>query len=238
MNSLPIVTALATGFMASGHCLGMCGPISALGGAQPGQPRVQRAVTYNAGRLLSYTFIGAGFGALGHALGSAASIAQWGLVMRVALGAVLLLIGLRLMLQRKKATAIERVGARIWKKLAPLTQHINPTGRTRDLFALGLLWGWLPCGMVYSMLAVAAVSGSAASGAGTMLAFGIGTLPAMLGLSLAGARLHHLRRPAAQRVLGGVLIASGLWIAAMPIYHALPTSDHGGHAHHHVQSRH
>lgn len=238
MNSLPVFTALATGFMASGHCIGMCGPMTALGASRPGQPRVQRAATYNAGRLASYALFGALFGALGHLLGSAASIAQWGLIIRVALGGVLLLIGLRLLLQRKGASVFERLGARLWRRLQPLTRQLNPADRTRDLFALGLLWGWLPCGMVYSMLAIAAVSGSASTGAATMLAFGVGTLPAMLGMSVASGGLRQLRRPGAQRLLGAALVISGLWMAALPIYHALPFNHDPANAHRHSHSQH
>lgn len=226
-ETVTFTAALFAGFMASGHCLGMCGPMTALAASRPGQPRIARAALYNAGRLLSYALIGGLFGGLGYALGSAAGIAKWALILRVGLGAVLLLIGARMLLQRAGPSAFERIGARAWRRLAPLTSRLDPARRTRDLFVMGLLWGWLPCGIVYSMLAVAALSGGAVAGAGTMLAFGIGTLPSMLGLSLVGTGLGFLRRPAARRGLGAVLMLSGIWMAAMPLYHALPAGDGG-----------
>ncbi|MEO1574459.1 MAG: sulfite exporter TauE/SafE family protein [Pseudomonadota bacterium] len=239
--TLAVTAALATGFMASGHCVGMCGPMAALGtgagAASTPQRRIGRALAYNAARLLSYATVGALFGGLGHALGSAADIAQWSVVLRIGLGALMLIIGLRLLLARRRTSILERAGGRVWRRLAPLTRGLDPAGRTRDLFVLGLLWGYLPCGMVYSMLAVAALSGTAAHGALTMLAFGVGTLPAMVGLSLAGSRLAFLRRPGARRGFGAILMLSGLWMAAMPLYHALPSdasADHSHHAHHHM----
>lgn len=223
--------ALLAGFMASGHCVGMCGPMAALGASGLQQNRIRRAVAYNVARLLSYVTVGALFGGLGLVLGSAAGIATWSYFLRVALGAIMLMIGLRLLLARRGTSAFERAGGAVWRRLAPLTQHLDPANRTRDLFALGFLWGFLPCGMVYSMLAVAALSGSAVNGAFTMLAFGVGTLPSMIGLSLAGVRLGALRSQKATRALGAALMLSGLWMAAMPLYHGLPT-DGGNHQHH------
>lgn len=237
MQSMTYSAALLAGFMASGHCLGMCGPMTALAATKEHRSSGLRAVVYNAGRLLSYAFVGAVFGYLGFALGDAAGIARWSQILRLALGVVMLVIGLQLLRRRGGASAFERAGARIWSRLAPLTRHLNPAENTRDLFAMGLLWGWLPCGMVYSMLAVAAVSGNAWNGAAIMVAFGLGTLPALLGLSLAGTKLQLLRSLQSRRALGFGLIVAGVWMAAMPLYSSLSASDHGAHGrphmHHH-----
>lgn len=232
METVTLTAAALAGLMASGHCLGMCGPMTALAASRPDQPRATRAVLYNAGRLLSYALIGALFGGLGYSLGSAAGIAKWALVLRVGLGAVLLVIGTRMLLQRGGASAFEKMGARLWRKLAPLTRGLDPANRTRDLFFMGLLWGWLPCGIVYSMLAVAALSGGTVQGAATMLAFGIGTLPSMLGLSLLGTGLGFLRTSAARRGLGAVLMISGVWMAAMPLSHTLSMNNTDADMHH------
>ncbi len=232
METMTASAALLAGFMASGHCLGMCGPMTALAAAPGHKATGLRALVYNGGRLLSYAFVGAVFGYLGFALGDATGIARWSLILRVALGVVMLMIGLQLLRRRGGASAFERAGARVWSRLAPLTRHLNPADSTRDLFAMGLLWGWLPCGMVYSMLAVAAVSGSALSGAVIMLAFGLGTLPALLGLSLAGTRLQILRSLKSRRALGFGLIVAGVWMSAMPLYSGVSSSDHSAHSHH------
>lgn len=241
---LPITlgAALLAGLLGSGHCLGMCGPIAALPGAalpgpgvsKPMRRQVSRTLLYNSGRLLSYATIGALFGGLGRALGSAALIAQWALVLRVGMGIILLLIGLQIVLPRLRANPLSRsmewIGSHFWRRLAPIARRLQPGERTSHLFALGLLWGWLPCGLVYSMLALAAVSGSAINGATTMIAFGIGTLPALVGIGVASRGMSILRRPNTQRVVGAALIASGLWIAAMPLQHSLMMP--GSHQHH------
>ena len=195
-------------------------------------------MTYNVARLVSYSALGAAFGGLGYALGSAAQIAQWSLILRVGLGLVMLAIGLRLLLARRGVSAFERAGGVLWRRLAPLVLRLDPRHRSLDRIALGLIWGFLPCGMVYSMLAVAALSGSATSGAATMFAFGMGTLPAMAGLSLSGLGLGFLRAPRARRGLGAALMLSGLWMAALPLYHALPGNSDSGHDHHHPHQAH
>lgn len=233
-QSMTLSGALLAGFIASGHCLGMCGPMTALAASPGRKASGLRALAYNAGRLSSYAMVGAIVGYLGFALGDAAGIAHWSLVLRVALGAVMLLIGLQMLRRRGGALLFERAGARLWARIAPLTRHLKHGERTADLFAMGLLWGWLPCGMVYSMLAVAAVSGSAEHGAGVMLAFGLGTLPALIGLSFAGSRLRLLRGLQSRRALGFGLIVAGVWLAAMPLYSALSTDDDAGHSHHHM----
>lgn len=232
LQTMTFSAAFLAGLMASGHCLGMCGPMTALAAAPGRRASGLRALAYNAGRLSSYTLVGAIFGYLGFALGDAAGIARWSLFLRVALGAGMLLIGLQLFGRRGSALFFERAGARLWARIAPLTRHLKHGERTADLFAMGLLWGWLPCGMVYSMLAVAAVSGSAAHGAGIMLAFGLGTLPALLGLSFAGSKLHLLRGLRSRKALGFGLIVAGAWMAAMPLYAALSNADDARHSHH------
>jgi sulfite exporter TauE/SafE len=221
--------ALIAGLLGSGHCVGMCGPLAAVAGASGNGHAVRHALVYNTARIISYCAIGALFGGLGYAIGSAADIARWSQIIRIAMSAVLLLIGLQLLLPRTRFNPFERVGARFWQRIAPFARRLKPGERTSHLFALGLLWGWLPCGLVYSLLALAAVSGSAASGAATMAAFGVGTLPAMIGIGISGRGLAALRRPAMRKVLGVALIVSGIWVAAMPASRLLaPDAMHHG----------
>lgn len=228
--------AFAAGLLGSGHCIGMCGPIAALAGAgRDGRP-LRSAAVYNAARLLSYCVIGAVFGALGYAIGSAADVGRWAQISRIAMSVVLLLIGLQLLLPRARLNPLERIGASFWRRIAPLARRLRPGDRASHLFALGLLWGWLPCGLVYSLLALAAVSGSAVSGAATMAAFGAGTLPAMIGIGVSGRALATLRRPGARRLLGAALIVSGIWIAALPLTRFVTPNDAGHHAQHPVHA--
>ena len=101
-----------------------------------------------------------------------------------------------------------------------------PTQPALRALTLGLLWGWLPCGLVYSVLLVAAFAGNPVRGGATMVAFGLGTLPAMLGLSYGGARLAH-EHNTLPRLLGAVIVACGLWTASMPIAVLRGTHQHG-----------
>src|SRR5208282_6463780 len=110
----------------------------------------------------------------------------------------------------------ERWGALVWRRVAPAARTVLPVRPGARALALGLLWGWLPCGLVYSVLLAAAVAGGAAAGSAVMLAFGIGTLPSMLALSYAGAHVGP-RDGAIARLFGAVIVACGLWSASMPL---------------------
>jgi len=114
--------------------------------------------------------------------------------------------------------AIERMGASLWSKIAPAAKSLVPVTSLARALGLGLLWGWLPCGLVYSVLMIAATSADPAAGALTMVAFGIGTMPAMVLTGLGAARLSDLLRHRSARVgLGLMIVAMGLATIAMPL---------------------
>ena len=144
---------------------------------------------------------------------------RWSAVLRLASAAVVVMIGLDLALGRNSRArwlrAPERWGGILWRRVAPTLQSALPSRPAARAFTFGLLWGWLPCGLVYSVLLAAAVSGDAASGGLTMLAFGLGTLPAMLSLTLAATGVA--RRGTLARLFGSIIVACGLWTAASPI---------------------
>lgn len=221
MHELALVTAFMAGMLGSTHCLTMCGGIaSALGatrapGAHRGYP-----LLYQCGRLTSYAAAGGLAGALGLAAGSGFALARWGQVLRLATAAVVVLIGLDLALGSSIRLRLlrlpERVGARLWRRTLPMVTRTLPAGGSARAYTLGMLWGWLPCGLVYSVLVAAAVAGSAARGSAVMLSFGLGTLPAMLGVNYAGAHLG-LRDGTVARLFGAVIVACGLWSASMPL---------------------
>jgi sulfite exporter TauE/SafE len=205
------------GLLGGAHCVGMCGGIvSALTIShisQPGQSSASRLpvhLAYNLGRIASYALAGALAGFLGGLLGDAGEALHGQLPVRTALyllaNLMLVALGLYLLGLTKTLSAIERLGQGLWQRLQPLTKRFLPVRSVAQAFPLGLLWGWLPCGLVYSALASAMTSGSALQGAGLMLAFGTGTLPNLL---LAGLLLLQLRRFTQQawvRQLAGVLI--------------------------------
>ena len=199
------------GLLGGTHCIGMCGGIVgalSLGGSR----NFALPFAYNAGRIISYAAAGAFAGAVGEA-----GIALAGpLPGRIALSALanlmLMAMGLYLMGVTRALAFVERAGHVLWRRIQPLTRRFVPARRPAQAFPLGLLWGWLPCGMVYSALAVALTSGSAWHGAGLMLAFGLGTLPTLLLASLMAARLNAaLNRPVVRYLSGFIILAYGVW---------------------------
>jgi len=202
--------AFVTGLAGGVHCAGMCGGIvhaftAARGAAGRARPRY--LIAYNAGRVVSYACAGALAGALGQAglLTRAAPLLQP--VFTVAASVSLILLGGWLTGLLPGVARIEALGAHVWRRLQPLTRHLVPVTSLPRALALGALWGWLPCGMVYLVLLTALALGTAREGALVMLAFGLGTLPNLLGLGLVWQRVLLRRRAALPRLLAGTLIA-------------------------------
>jgi sulfite exporter TauE/SafE len=193
------------GLLGGTHCVGMCGGIvGAL--AMGGVPRWSMHLAYNGGRILSYAVAGAIAGALG-----AASLGLEGQVpirLMLYLLANLMLIGLGFyLLGVTKALAFtERAGQSLWRRVQPLTRRFLPARTIGQAFPLGMLWGWLPCGLVYSALASSLSAGSAERGAALMLAFGLGTLPNLLLAGIVLARINEFVRHPVVRSLSGLLI--------------------------------
>ncbi len=230
MHELTWATAFLAGLLGSSHCAVMCGGIAtALGTAPGGRGRI---LLYQLGRVGSYSIAGACAGALGAAAGFAFAISRWSEVLRLATAMMVMVIGLDIALsgsgRARWLRGPERWGAHLWRYLAPLARGTRQAPPALRALGVGFLWGWLPCGLVYSVLLAAAVSGGALSGAATMVAFGLGTVPAMAGFSFLGTRLPRPEGTLA-RVLGAVLVACGLWTAAMPIAALSGSAPH----HHH-----
>ena len=209
--------AAFVGGLAGGlHCAGMCGGIvhalcSGSDGPSP-MSRLRNLIAYNTGRIASYAVAGALAGALGEAglLTRAAPVLQ---PLLFALASVMLIaLGLYLTGTLAALSRLEGAGARLWRLLQPLTRHLLPVNSLPRALGLGALWGWLPCGMVYAVLLTALALGSWWQGAALMLAFGLGTLPNMLGIGLFYEKIEHLRRAGTVRVLaGGAIAAFGLF---------------------------
>lgn len=218
--------ALIAGAAGSVHCVAMCGGLAgALGMRSRGtlSNSLRDACLYHCGRLGSYGLAGALFGLLGATVISTFNLPLLAAGARVGAGVVLILAAAKVLLGWNMLSSIERVGAHYWKALQPLARRaISASGPTRSL-AVGLLWGWLPCGLVYSMLVFAALSGEWLRGAGIMVAFGLGTMPAMLTSSVFAGRLGQWTRQRGTRQLGGVLLLLfGCWIA----WSAIPSAHH------------
>ncbi|MCP4046695.1 MAG: sulfite exporter TauE/SafE family protein [Gammaproteobacteria bacterium] len=210
-----LLTAFFVGLLGSGHCFGMCGGIAAGLGSLPVQndadarakPRALSAFLFNVGRILSYACLGLVSAWLLSRVGKVLNVPQWSMVLRFLTAFMIFLIGLQYLLNWNTLAFIEKAGAKVWKHVLPLAVRASslPGGTGRLL--LGLLWGLLPCGLVYSVLLTASAAGSSISGASVMLAFGIGTLPSMLGMSLAAPALAAMLNDRwTKKLMGAALI--------------------------------
>lgn len=221
----PVIAAAATlGVAGSAHCLGMCGGIAAAAGTQLGHgsipgSRALAGLSFNLGRIVGYALLGAVAGAIIGATAGRFPVGPVTAGLRIA--AAVLMAGLALsLLLRRDLLGLERLGGRLWRRLQPLTGRARSLPGHLGLVTLGALWGFLPCGLVYSALALAGASGSGAGGALTMLAFGLGTLPSMVAATLAGVGLLRRLSGARTRILAGMLmLLFAFWTAAGPLAH-------------------
>ena len=225
-----LLTPFLIGLASSLHCVGMCGGIiGALSLSLPTTVRSRRSLmfgyllAYSTGRIFSYGLAGALMAGLSGGLFSFIS-PQFGHTLLRALAAILLVgIGLYLAGWFPKFAQMEKLGQPLWRRLEPLGQRLLPVRSSLHALGFGFIWGWLPCGLVYSTLLWSAASGNSTTGAIYMLAFGLGTLPAVLATGAVAGWVARLPRlPAARAAIGIALIVFGLaslWFVP----------DHAGH---------
>ena len=231
-QDLAIVAALLAGFFGSTHCIGMCGAVVVLfEGRSPDAANSGawlRRLSYNVGRLCFYALLGSVAGVGGAVLTKAVGISQGLMLLRILAAALVIMIGLNLMFDWRLTRFLETAGSGLWSKLSPLAKYVLPADTPSRALSAGFLWGALPCGLVYSAVAIAATTGSLTGGAATMLAFWLGTLPAIL---LVGASAQQLNRfkshKTLRRVAGFVVILIGL-AALIPF--GSSSSQHQHHA--------
>ncbi len=204
-----LLTALTVGVLGGVHCLGMCGGVV---GAMTLRriertPSAKAQLLFNGGRLTSYTAAGALAGSIGGAGIAAGSLIPAQMMLFVVANGLMILLGLHLAGVGSTMLALESTGAKLWRAARPLTARLPSGNSAGGRFAAGLAWGGTPCGLVYSMLALALVSGSALRGAAIMLAFGLGTLPNLLAASWLLTRFGGRLRRRSTRIAAGMLIA-------------------------------
>jgi len=217
-----LLSALILGLLGGGHCLGMCGGLmGALTMAIPKERRTQRfrlLLAYNAGRIFSYACAGLLIGLAGWAVANGPGA----MALRVIAGLLLITMGLYLAGWWSGLTRIEGLGRWLWRYIQPVATRLLPVSNMPRALLLGALWGWLPCGLVYSTLLWAASQGNAFHSAILMLAFGIGTWPVLIATGLAAERTTALLRKRGVRVAGGlVVILFGVWTLPGPHQHWL-----------------
>ncbi len=206
------------GLLGGVHCAGMCGGIvsalslqSPLSAAKPRSPWTIH-LAYNLGRIASYTIAGAVIGAVG-SLGLL--LDNWlpvQIALYIAANLMMVALGLYLTGVTQTLAFTERAGQWLWRRVQPLTRRFLPVRGVAQAFPLGMLWGWLPCGLVYSVLTMTLLSGSAIRGAAIMLAFGLGTLPNLMLAGLLLVRFRSIVQGRALRLGSGLIVLSfGLW---------------------------
>ncbi|PCF94812.1 sulfite exporter TauE/SafE family protein [Vreelandella nigrificans] len=211
----PVMAAFVFGLMGGAHCIGMCGGImSALTFAVPPSMRHPARMgglllSYNLGRILSYMVAGA----LVAALGTLISLSPTARVLLQTFAALMLiLMALYIANWWKGLLKVEAIGRHLWRYIEPLGRRLMPVVHIPQAFTLGALWGWLPCGLVYSMLAWSLAIADPYQGAMLMGAFGLGTLPALLATGLAAQQFSQLiRHPATRSIAAITIIGFAVW---------------------------
>ena len=213
MIELSLLAAFMVGLLGGGHCVGMCGGIvGAVTISLPGsKPRLGFVLTYNLGRILSYTIAGGLAGAVGASSFFLAHILPVQNVLYALSSIMLIVLGLYLAGVWAGVIHLESVGGLFWRKLQPYSRRFIPVQNLRQSLMVGAIWGWLPCGLVYSVLIAAIATANPVQGATLMLCFGLGTLPTLLAMGLAAVKLKSMLQLRWVRTVSGwVVIVFGV----------------------------
>ena len=209
-TSLSFTSAFIVGLLGTTHCIAMCGGLASslsLGGQNRARS-VGGILSYNIGRILSYTLAGALLGLAGASIQDTVAAP----FLRILAGLLLISMGLYLAKWWQGVTKLEHAGAYLWRYISPLLKPLIPADTLLKAFILGIGWGWLPCGLVYSTLIWSSAAGSVESSALLMLGFGLGTLPAMMATGLLAQQVRLFVAKHWVRTFSGVLlIAMGFW---------------------------
>jgi sulfite exporter TauE/SafE len=210
MQSL-VAAAFAAGLLGGVHCAGMCGGIVASLSLGVRGPVFTRQLEFNAGRIASYAAAGAVVGLAGNVLRAGGDVLLAQVALFALANVLVVLLGLYVAGWGRALLRLESAGRILWRHVEPLARRLVPIDTAGKALAAGAAWGWVPCGLVYSMTALALASGSAAGGAAVMVAFGLGTLPTLLFAGFAAQRLQVLRRSAwIRRTAGALIVVLGI----------------------------
>ncbi|MCB1870631.1 MAG: sulfite exporter TauE/SafE family protein [Gammaproteobacteria bacterium] len=212
------LTAFVVGLLGGVHCIGMCGGI--VGALTFGLPERQRArigallpyqLAYNLGRVVSYVAAGAIMGGLGMLIAEFMPVYYAQRVLLAVAGIFMIMLGLYLSGWWLVLNRLESAGSRLWRLIEPISRRLLPVRTPGQALLVGMIWGWIPCGLVYSMLVTAVSAGSALQGAAVMLAFALGTLPTLMSIGLlAGVAARLSRSPAVRGVAGALVMLFGV----------------------------
>ncbi len=215
MNDFSFFSAFIVGLMGAGHCIGMCGGLVASFSSQTISIKIgenlllkqlKLQLSYNLGRIFSYSLAGALLGGSAATLSSLFNIDDYLVWLRVFAGVMMIVTGLYIAQIWFGLTKIEFAGKYLWSKLSPFASGFLPIESPNKAIFAGMIWGWLPCGLVYSTLTWSVASGSALSGAGIMFCFGLGTFPALLSTGLAAKKIATWIQKKSVRMFSGILV--------------------------------
>ncbi|MGR5238911.1 sulfite exporter TauE/SafE family protein [Vibrio alfacsensis] len=210
------IGAFMIGLVGAAHCMGMCGGIASLlsMGTSNHTPSSSIPLFYNFGRLASYAVIGALVGGMVSGLSELSGLTQSLAWLRLIAALFMILVALYIAKWWQGLLVIEKAGQYIWKFISPAGKSLLPLKSPLHALPFGFIWGWLPCGLVYSALTWSAVSGSAINGGLIMLAFGLGTLPSMVAIGYGANHFKKLQNSFIFRNISAlILIAYGLYTA-------------------------
>lgn len=230
MTTLNFLIAFNLGLISTLHCWGMCGPIItafSLGLPDQNAP-LGRIVLFNAGRITSYVIAGLIVGFVGAGLFQLLQAIHGQLVLQLLAAAVLVAIGLHVGGWFPQFRRIETIGQVVWKRLQPLTRQLLPVDNPAKAWTAGLIWGWLPCGLVYSMLLWNLANAQPLTSALNMLGFGLGTLPGMVAAGYMAQKTGEwMKHKQLRQVLGLLVVGAGIISAWVAVQH--PMADHSHH---------
>jgi sulfite exporter TauE/SafE len=219
LTDLSYLGAFVVGLTGGVHCVGMCGGI--VGTLTLGLPQERRRrissmmpnqLAYNLGRIISYVVAGGIMGGVGLLLVQFMPVYVAQRLLLVLAGTIMILLGFYLAGWWMVLNRVERLGNRLWQRIEPLSRKLLPVRSPKQALMVGIIWGWIPCGLVYSMLIHAVSAGGVLEGAALMLAFALGTLPPLLAMGvLAGAAARLARSVTARRIAGILVILFGLY---------------------------
>ena len=221
---LSVVAMFLVGLLGAGMCGGM---VCALSAAPNGESKWVYHVAYSVGRVTSYGIAGAIAGSIGGIGLLISDVLPLQTALYVLANLMLVFLGLYLAGLSSVAARFEKLGSTLWRRVQPLAGRLLPVRSVRSALLVGALWGWIPCGLVYAVLATALLSGDALGGTYLMLAFGAGTIP---NLVLAGLFMNRVTGVFRSKLFRGICGAFVFGFGVSGLAHAFNLSDHIGHS--------
>ena len=221
--STSYLVALLMGLFSALHCLGMCGSIiGSLTLSLKREIREQKRLlmpfvfSYNLGRISSYSFGGLLVGVAEHMLSIPLGEGHGHRILQILSALVMAGAGLHIGGWFPRFAYIERIGAKVWRRIEPYGRRLIPVETLSQAFVFGMIWGWLPCGLVYAALTLAATTGDVFRSTFTMFAFGVGTMPAVMGVGIMTSWMVRLSNMKKFRQATGITLIALALLAAFP----------------------